>query len=291
MAYVTGPLHSLEASGQIAEEIIFQTYNGRTYAKAYAVPGNTPGFNKMNQKPAQLAVQAITKSLMQAWKTIAPADQATWDALAKPNRISRVNAYLKYNFARHTIGLDPTEVYPPLPPAVPGANLYTGGTVTPNLNNWTATFTSGGSLTQNGNAISCTADLKILYATNNATLNGQFDLTGLTALTTLNLYGTSITEPPVLTGLTALTTLVLARTQITEPPVLTGLTALTELDLNRTAMSEVDSIFNTLAATADVTAYGYCNVSGGTSAAPTTASAAARNALSTGTGNWTLAYN
>jgi hypothetical protein len=102
---------------------------------------------------------------------------------------------------------------------------------------------------------------------------------------------TAITEPPVLTGLTALATLSLANTAITEPPVLTGLTALVYIDLNNTAMSEVDSIFNTLAAEIDPEEYGYCDTSGGTSAAPTAASAAARTALSEGTGNWTLAYN
>lgn len=126
MARVTGPLHSNTASGQLAKTLIFQTYRGRSYAKKYAVPGNTPGFDKPNQSPAQLAVQALTKSLMQHWPEISTEDQATWDALAIPQRIERVNAYLKYNYARNAVGLDPTDVYPPGPEYLPPLKVVTG---------------------------------------------------------------------------------------------------------------------------------------------------------------------
>lgn len=118
MAYVNGPLHSKTAAGKIAKTTIYQTYRGRTYAKAYAVPGPTPGHATMNQTPAQLEIQAFTKALMQHWPEISTADQATWDALALPKRISRVNAYLRYNYARRAVALDPTDVYPPATPPV-----------------------------------------------------------------------------------------------------------------------------------------------------------------------------
>lgn len=112
MAYVTGPLHSTTASGQIGKTAIYQTYNGRTYAKAYAVPGNTPGYSKMNQTPAQLAIQALTKSLMQHWKEISAEDQATWDAIAVPARWSRIIAYMKDNWRRNRINCGTTDTYP-----------------------------------------------------------------------------------------------------------------------------------------------------------------------------------
>jgi hypothetical protein len=126
MAVVDGPLHSDKASGQVGKTAIFQTYKGRSYAKKYAVPGNTPGHDKMNQTPDQLAVQAQTKSLMQHWKTISAIDQATWDALAIPARISRVNAYLRENYLRIGTGREPTDVWPPIE-TTPGTSV-TGAT-------------------------------------------------------------------------------------------------------------------------------------------------------------------
>jgi hypothetical protein len=114
MAVVDGPLHSNQASGQVGKTTIYQTYHGRTYAKRYAVPGNTPGFSKMNQTDAQLAVQEATKALMQMWPTIPPDDQATWDALAIPQRISRINAFLRENYRLGFSGQDMTTVWPPV---------------------------------------------------------------------------------------------------------------------------------------------------------------------------------
>lgn len=100
MAIVKGPLHSESAQGQIGKTLIYQESMGRSIVKSYAVPGNTPGYDKMNQTAGQLAVQAQTKALMQHWLEISPTDQATWDALAVPARISRINAYLKENYRR-----------------------------------------------------------------------------------------------------------------------------------------------------------------------------------------------
>jgi hypothetical protein len=128
MAYVRNPLHSRAARGQVGKSAIFQTYHGRTYAKAYAVPGNTPGATKMNQSPAQLALQATTKELMQAWPALTEEQKASWDALAKPKEILRVNAYLKYNFCRLAVGLPTTPVYPPATTETHGVLITEGAT-------------------------------------------------------------------------------------------------------------------------------------------------------------------
>jgi len=96
MATVKGPLHSTAASGQFGKAMIFQGYRNRHYVKRYAFPN----LKSHPATPAQLAIQAQTKTLMQHWPDIAPADQATWDALAIPARIERVNAYLKENYRR-----------------------------------------------------------------------------------------------------------------------------------------------------------------------------------------------
>jgi hypothetical protein len=108
MAQVYGPLQSQSASGQFAEALIYQRYHGKNYVKAYGKPNWT-------SHPAtapQLAVQAMNKLLMEAWPAISAADKATWDALAVPARISRVNAYLRENFKRLRSGRLATTVWP-----------------------------------------------------------------------------------------------------------------------------------------------------------------------------------
>jgi hypothetical protein len=112
MAIVTGPLHSTDAAGQIGKAIIYEHWRGRHYAKAYCVPGNTPGYEKMNQTPDQLAVQAETKILMKHWPEIPPADQATWDELAIPARTERINEYLKENWKRFRSGRPQLDGWP-----------------------------------------------------------------------------------------------------------------------------------------------------------------------------------
>lgn len=111
MARTTGPLHSTAAAGQIAGSIIYQKINGRNVAKNYAKPGD-----RLKKLPtaSQLAVRAETKLLMQAWPLISPADQATWDTLAVPANVSRINSYLQFNFARWQAGLPTSSVYPPI---------------------------------------------------------------------------------------------------------------------------------------------------------------------------------
>ncbi len=49
---------------------------------------------------------------MEHWPDIAPADQATWDALAIPARISRINAYMIENWKRFRSGKPTTDVWP-----------------------------------------------------------------------------------------------------------------------------------------------------------------------------------
>jgi len=114
MAQVYGPLMSESARGQFGEIVIFQEYHGKTYAKGYG----KPNWTTHPPTEAQLAVQAMNKSLMEAWPAIAAVDKATWDALAIPDRVSRVNSYLKENFKRLRSGLPATDFWPAieLPP-------------------------------------------------------------------------------------------------------------------------------------------------------------------------------
>ena len=63
-------------------------------------------------------------------------------------------------------------------------------------------------------------------------LSGRLSFLGLTALTSLDLEGDNLTEPPVLTGCTALTSLCLYNNQLTTPPDLSTNTALTSIALS-----------------------------------------------------------
>ena len=67
-------------------------------------------------------------------------------------------------------------------------------------------------------------------------------LSGLTALTTLDLSRTQVTDVGALAGLTALTTLDLSVTKVTDVGALAGLTALTKLDLSVTKVTDVGAL-------------------------------------------------
>lgn len=108
MAQVFGPLMSESASGQIAQTLIYQRYRGKNYVKAYG----KPDWDVHPPTGPQLAVQAMNKLLMEAWPGIAELDKATWDALAIPQRLSRVNVYLRENFKRLRSGRLATDFWP-----------------------------------------------------------------------------------------------------------------------------------------------------------------------------------
>jgi hypothetical protein len=113
MAYVTGPLHSEKASGQIAKSAIYQTYKNRTFVRGYAVPGNTPGHDKMNQSDAQLAHQAQFAAIAAAWVAASDSDKTSWAAIADQDRITNYAAYTRENWKRVLSGREITTVWPP----------------------------------------------------------------------------------------------------------------------------------------------------------------------------------
>ena len=62
------------------------------------------------------------------------------------------------------------------------------------------------------------------------------EISGLTALTALNLWGTQVSDVSALSGLTKLTSLNLGETQVSDVSALSGLTALKFLDLSGTGV-------------------------------------------------------
>jgi len=114
MAYVTGPLQSLNASKQFGKSMIFQTYKNRSYCKRYAVPRN-------DRTPEQIGIRSMVFYLTKLWKNLPAEDQATWIAPAINQNVSPFNAYFIENMHRwrNTLGpmtalqTPPSEAYAP----------------------------------------------------------------------------------------------------------------------------------------------------------------------------------
>jgi hypothetical protein len=114
MATVTGPLHSDQARGQFAKQIIFQQRGGHSVAKRYAAPVEP-------NSDAQQQVKAWTKEIMQTWPTLTTEQQASWFLLALERNIEPINAFQQENYRRLEAGQDLTNVWPPddeTPPTV-----------------------------------------------------------------------------------------------------------------------------------------------------------------------------
>ena len=233
MAQVTGPLHSETASGQIAKATIFQHYNGKTYSKAYAVPGNTPGHDKMNQTPAQLAHQARFRDLAEQWAAATTAEKASWLPLALRDNVTPYNAFTKDAWERIAQGRTPVTYYA-------GTNryrIYSGGTITPNPARWNPTWNGGGSLTFTGQEVYATENLETLQILSADNADGQLDFRGLEQVTTIDANYSDLTLPPIVRGLAHLTSLGLSTCKFTTPPDVRDCAALELLHMDNTLIT------------------------------------------------------
>ena len=104
MALVTGPLLSLEASGQVAGSIVFSKWKGRPYVRQLVRPSNP-------KSAGQVSTRAMFRFLASAWASMTTAQQATWESLAAADTVSPFNAYMAWNMRRWTQGEAP-EVEP-----------------------------------------------------------------------------------------------------------------------------------------------------------------------------------
>jgi len=93
MAYLTGPLHSVTARGQVAKTLIYQTYKNRTYSKKYTTPRN-------DRTPGQVGIRAMVYFLTRLWKDLPTNDQASWLDQAEIKNYSAFNAYFVENMHR-----------------------------------------------------------------------------------------------------------------------------------------------------------------------------------------------
>lgn len=95
MARVTGPLMSLDASGSIADTIVFSKWKGRNYVRQHAIPSNP-------RSAGQYFTRAMMSFLAKQWAGLAGADQTAWTTLAAATNISLFNAYVKFNMDKWT---------------------------------------------------------------------------------------------------------------------------------------------------------------------------------------------
>jgi len=88
MARTKGPLFSLDASGTLADTIVFSKWKGRTYVRRHAIPSNP-------RSGLQVGMRSVFKYITQAFGALTANQKAAWDALAAPDNITQLNAQVR----------------------------------------------------------------------------------------------------------------------------------------------------------------------------------------------------
>lgn len=114
MARVTGPLMSVDASGQFGGSLVFGKWKGRNTVRSLVIPKN-PNSAK------QLGVRAMMRFVSQAWATFTSGEKLTWENLAAVGQISPFNAFVANALARWQNFKSPSKEYP----AAESANAIT----------------------------------------------------------------------------------------------------------------------------------------------------------------------
>jgi len=105
MVKTKGPAHSLEASGRLADVLIFSKSPNRNYVKKYAKPSNP-------KSVAQIAVRIMTGFLARDWRILSPAEKITWTSLASKTKLANYRAYVSANARRWNHFLTPSKEDP-----------------------------------------------------------------------------------------------------------------------------------------------------------------------------------
>lgn len=105
MATVKGPLMSLDASGSIADAIVFSKWKGRNYVRRHVVPANP-------KSGGQVGVRSMFKFLAQNWDGLTDEQKADWLTRAAVTNVSPFNAFMSYNMDRWRHYLGPSQLDP-----------------------------------------------------------------------------------------------------------------------------------------------------------------------------------
>lgn len=93
MVRLYGPCMSMDASGKLADAIVFSKWKGRNLARQLVKPSNP-------RSGGQTGMRAMFKFLAQEWDGLSTADKATWEDRADQTVISPFNAFMSANQAR-----------------------------------------------------------------------------------------------------------------------------------------------------------------------------------------------
>lgn len=109
MALVTGPLFSLDASGKLADALVYAKWKGRPYVREWVRPANP-------RTLPQIAQRAYLSMLTALWQLYKNSENvvASWETLARAYNISTFNAFTQYNLKSFRNGVSyvalPTDV-------------------------------------------------------------------------------------------------------------------------------------------------------------------------------------
>lgn len=93
MVKLQGPAMSLDASGKLANTLVFSKWKGRPYARTLVRPANP-------KSGMQVGMRAMFKFLSQEWNGLDAADKAAWDVEAAALNVSAFNAYMREGILR-----------------------------------------------------------------------------------------------------------------------------------------------------------------------------------------------
>lgn len=105
MVKLAGPAMSLDASGTLANTLVFSKWKGRPYVRSRVVPSNP-------KSGGQVGMRSMFRFLTQQWASIGAVAQATWEDRATAAAIAPFNAFVSYNQFRARNFLAPTQAHP-----------------------------------------------------------------------------------------------------------------------------------------------------------------------------------
>ena len=114
-AVVIGPLYSVSASGKVGDSMVYGTWRGINWVRAYAIPANP-------QSTKQVNVRTAMNLLVEKWKTLSQSSKDEWNDFAEGKRQSGVNFFTGRGMDAYIaqIGVDTTPAsvaYSGVPPA------------------------------------------------------------------------------------------------------------------------------------------------------------------------------
>ncbi len=122
MVKLKGPCVSDEASGKLAQALIFSTAKKRAYVKQHADPTQP-------RTGPQRTVRASMKWLSQQWSNVSTADRDTWLEIAHDHQVAPYHAFIKYNQARWATFRTATKVYPAAETSTTPKAPFTSGAI------------------------------------------------------------------------------------------------------------------------------------------------------------------